>query len=147
MPILNKKRPPKTRVKRAPGRKLSENSKILRRAEMKASREKMEPLDYMLRVMHDPRAGRKRRDDMAKAAAPFRHPRLMTNKIVGGNPADGDQPLSHRFEIVLVRSNGDGAPAIDSPRAAAQAVAEDAGRAIETTVKSAVAASEEDGDG
>jgi hypothetical protein len=29
------------------------------------------PLDYMLRVMRDPTASAKRRDEMAKAAAPF----------------------------------------------------------------------------
>ena len=35
------------------------------------------PLDYMLRVMRDPTASAKRRDEMAKAAAPFLHSRLM----------------------------------------------------------------------
>jgi len=34
------------------------------------------PLDYMLRVMRDDEAPKKRRDDMAKAAAPYVHPRL-----------------------------------------------------------------------
>lgn len=33
------------------------------------------PLDYMLRVMRDPRTDAARRDRMAMAAAPFLHPR------------------------------------------------------------------------
>ena len=34
------------------------------------------PLDYMLRIMRDPTVEHDRRDDMAKAAAPYLHPRL-----------------------------------------------------------------------
>lgn len=36
------------------------------------------PLDYMLRVMRDPGVEEKRRDDMAKAAAPYLHPKVST---------------------------------------------------------------------
>jgi hypothetical protein len=36
-------------------------------------------LGYMLRVMRDPDATEKRRDDMAKAAAPFLHSKLTTS--------------------------------------------------------------------
>lgn len=36
------------------------------------------PLDYMLRVMRDPEQPAARRDDMAKAAAPFLHAKLQT---------------------------------------------------------------------
>jgi hypothetical protein len=35
------------------------------------------PLDYMLRIMRDPTVEHDRRDDMAKAAAPYLHPRLQ----------------------------------------------------------------------
>ena len=34
------------------------------------------PLEYMIRVMRDPSAPTERRDDMAKAAAPYIHARL-----------------------------------------------------------------------
>lgn len=34
------------------------------------------PLDYMLTVMRDTKAPADRRDDMAKAAAPYVHPKL-----------------------------------------------------------------------
>jgi hypothetical protein len=36
------------------------------------------PLEYMLRVMRDPKADGNRRDEMAKAAAPYIHPRLAS---------------------------------------------------------------------
>jgi hypothetical protein len=36
------------------------------------------PLDYMLRVMRDPKVDDHRRDDMAKAVAPYIHPRLQS---------------------------------------------------------------------
>jgi hypothetical protein len=36
------------------------------------------PLDYMLRVMRDPSIEHDRRDDMAKAAAPYVHSKLSS---------------------------------------------------------------------
>ena len=47
------------------------------------------PLEYMLAVMRDENAPSERRDEMAKAAAPFVHPRLATTKVQG----DKDAPL------------------------------------------------------
>ena len=35
-----------------------------------------DPLNYMIRIMRDERASAERRDDMAKAAAPYVHPKL-----------------------------------------------------------------------
>jgi hypothetical protein len=36
-----------------------------------------EPIQYMLSIMNDPTVEHSRRDAMAKAAAPFRHPQLQ----------------------------------------------------------------------
>ena len=47
------------------------------------------PFDYMLSVLRDETAAPERRDEMAKAAAPFVHPRLTTTKVQG----DKDYPL------------------------------------------------------
>jgi hypothetical protein len=47
------------------------------------------PLEYMLSVMRDESAAPERRDDMAKAAAPYVHARLHTTKVQG----DKDAPL------------------------------------------------------
>lgn len=44
------------------------------------------PLEYMLRVMRDRLADESRRDDMAKAAAPYLHPKLAN---IGHTGADG----------------------------------------------------------
>jgi hypothetical protein len=43
------------------------------------------PLDYMLKVLRDPNEDKARRDEMAKAAAPYVHPRLAstTTKLSG----------------------------------------------------------------
>jgi hypothetical protein len=43
------------------------------------------PIDYMLLVMRDPMAAVRRRDDMAKSAAPYLHPRLATIDHRGNN--------------------------------------------------------------
>ena len=41
------------------------------------------PLDYMLAVMRDTRAEPSRRDEMAKAAAPYVHPKLAAIEHTG----------------------------------------------------------------
>lgn len=43
------------------------------------------PLDYMLEVMRDGKADASRRDEMARAAAPYVHPRLATTTHQGKN--------------------------------------------------------------
>jgi len=71
-------RPPGTKsskkktAKKTHGKKPSIPSDIL--ADAKA--EKLDPLEYMLKVMNDPNADPARRDRMAVAAAPFVHPRV-----------------------------------------------------------------------
>lgn len=42
----------------------------------RAAKEGVTPLEYMLKVLRDDGAPEERRDDMAKAAAPYMHPRL-----------------------------------------------------------------------
>lgn len=49
------------------------------------------PMDYMLRVMRDPRTEHERRDRLAGMVAPYVHPRLTS---IGGTP---DQPV----EVVI----------------------------------------------
>lgn len=46
---------------------------------------KLLPLEYMLNVMRDETSDAARRDDMAKAAAPFIHPRLAAVEHTGAN--------------------------------------------------------------
>jgi hypothetical protein len=60
------------------GRKMGSLNKVT--SEMKAAivASGETPLEYMLRVMRDEAAASTRRDDMAKAAAPYLHPRLSS---------------------------------------------------------------------
>ena len=57
------------------------------------------PLEYMLRVLRDPATDHKRRDDMAKGAAPYLHPRLAQTEISG----NADKPIAHKLKIEFVR--------------------------------------------
>ena len=60
------------------GRKKGVKNKHNRHAELVKAAESsgVTPLEYMLAVMRDPKAPAHRRDDMAKAAAPYLHARL-----------------------------------------------------------------------
>lgn len=68
------------RVKSGAVRRLkkSELPKDIRKAARTA---KMQPLEYMLQVMNDPEAELARRDRMAKAAAPYCHPRVADDRV------------------------------------------------------------------
>jgi hypothetical protein len=61
------------------------------------------PLDYMLRVMRDPNTPSKRRDEMAKAAAPFLHARLASIEQHGS--ADMPPVLTH-IRVSFVKPDG-----------------------------------------
>lgn len=70
MAIKGGARPGAGRKKGVPNRKTAEKV-----AAIAASGET--PLDYMLRVMRDENADSARRDEMAKAAAPYSHAKLQ----------------------------------------------------------------------
>lgn len=53
------------------------------------------PLDYMLNVMRDATADVARRDDMAKAAAPYVHPKLAAIEHTGA----GGGPIQHAHQL------------------------------------------------
>src|ERR1044071_3978799 len=56
------------------------------------------PLDYMLRVMRDPNVTARRRDEMAKAAAPFLHSKLGSIE----SPRPDMQPRTTGIEVTFV---------------------------------------------
>jgi|GEM_PF-6950919 hypothetical protein len=71
------------------------------------------PVDYMLRVMRDPKAAPGRRDTMAKSATPYVHAKPATKKK---RPKGCDASLKKRLEtaretlagkITRLRSDGD----------------------------------------
>jgi hypothetical protein len=67
------------------------------RAESAASGET--PLNYMLRVMRDPSVEHTRRDEMAKAAAPYVHSKLASVDHSGGI----DLGIGARLEVAMKR--------------------------------------------
>lgn len=70
------------------------------------------PLDYMLAVMRDPTATKWRRDDMAKAVAPYVHPRLSTIEHNNITPARDTGEIYARLVEILAAtaSRGSGGP-------------------------------------
>lgn len=63
------------------------------------------PLDYMLSIMRDTRAPEARRDELAKAAAPYCHPKLNSIEHSGR----GGGPILTKIERVIVdAANPDG---------------------------------------
>ena|SRR2546426_10464643 len=62
------------------------------------------PLDYMLRVMRDPKVSNSRRDEMARTAAPYLHPRLAATVATVYSPQQQLEP--QRIELVFVDGPG-----------------------------------------
>ncbi len=54
------------------------------------------PLDYMLKVMRDPETPPQRRDEMAKACAPYVHP-----KLAAVDPDTGKPPEQGQVNIIV----------------------------------------------
>ncbi len=57
------------------------------------------PLDYMLAVMRDPKAPAKRRDEMAKAAAPYLHSKLASIEHSGLQDKRDTTAIDVRFIV------------------------------------------------
>ena len=58
------------------------------------------PLDFMLRLMRDTSIDWSMRADMAKASAPYIHPKLASTEITG----NADKPVQHKVTIEFVRA-------------------------------------------
>jgi hypothetical protein len=57
------------------------------------------PLDYMLRVMRDSEVPNVRRDEMAKSAAPYLHPKLSAVDQRHTTSGDGDDWFSQMLKL------------------------------------------------
>jgi hypothetical protein len=71
--------------KKTGGRKKGTPNKATAKREREIARAGSTPLEYMLKVMRNPRADGERRDRMAVAAAPYVHPKLSTMQHSGPN--------------------------------------------------------------
>ncbi|MEX2739930.1 hypothetical protein AB3480_00525 [Rhizobium mongolense] len=71
--------------KKTGGRKKGTPNRATARREREIAKSGVTPLEYMLKVMRNPKADNARRDDMAKAAAPYVHPKLASMQHTGRN--------------------------------------------------------------
>jgi hypothetical protein len=92
------------------GRKAGSPNRATQERQKRVAATGITPLDYMLEVMRDAKADASRRDDMAKAAAPYVHPRLATttHQGKGGGPIEyanlTEEEIDRRLAALL---NGD----------------------------------------
>lgn len=70
------------------GRKAGSPNKATQERQAEVAASGTTPLDYMLQVMRDETAEANRRDDMAKAAAPYVHPKLAAVEHTGKDGGD-----------------------------------------------------------
>lgn len=67
------------------GRKAGIPNKASVERQKKVAASGQTPLEYMLKVMRDGKASDQRRDEMAKACAPYVHPKLASMQHTGRN--------------------------------------------------------------
>ena len=76
------------------GRPVGAIQRASKEARAKAAAEGQTPLEYMLGVMRDREADPSRRDDMAKAAAPYLHPKLAAIE----HSSDPERPVKVTYQ-------------------------------------------------
>ena len=83
------------------GRKPNTPNKATKEREERVRATGITPLDYMIQVMRDAKADKARRDDMAKAAAPYVHPKFssITPQVPPGE--NGYADLSKLTDVEL----------------------------------------------
>lgn len=74
--------------KKTGGRKAGTPNKATAAKAAEIAASGLTPLDYMLQVMRNPEVDPHRRDEMAKAAAPYVHPRLIAAEVELGTIED-----------------------------------------------------------
>lgn len=74
--------------------KQAKRKRVVRRAPVEAEKTDELPVDYMLRVMRDPKAPQSRRDTMAKSATPYLHSKSSTKSAA----QDLDAAIRQRLE-------------------------------------------------
>lgn len=89
---------PRTRTSGQGRPKGAKNKKTLE-LQRRVAKGGISPLDYMLKVMRNPRADLARRDDMGKAAAPYVHARLSSVEATGKDGSPLMPPSSDPLEV------------------------------------------------
>ena len=96
-----------------PAGSLNKNTLESKKIIEEALKSGISPLQYMLNIMRDKKADKARRDDMAKAAAPYLHPRLQAIEHSGtiNNSAADPHELDDTELEVIARAGRSGAVA------------------------------------
>ena len=71
------------------------------------------PIEYTLRIMRDPREPAARRDEMAKAAAPYLHPKMQAT----APSIDDGSPVVPVINLTIHRGPADSSPESDKQTA------------------------------
>src|SRR5262245_60540122 len=88
------------------GRKKGSLNRATAEARAAAAKSGELPLEYMLRIMRDSKASNTRRDEMARTAAPYLHPKLVATPFVPP-PKLGDD---NEIRVVFVDPDGTHVP-------------------------------------
>jgi hypothetical protein len=99
--------------KKTGGRKKGSRNKATIALEQELAASGETPKDYMLRVMRDPKVDDHRRDEMAKAVAPYVHPRLATIP----HTAESKKPTPMVVSVEFVAARDGRAVSPDPPAA------------------------------
>jgi len=83
------------------GRKPGSKVKALAKHAIKASKEGITPLDYLLNVLRDEKQPHDERFDAAKAAAPYMHPRLQAIEHSGEIVSKHEQAIDELEKLAL----------------------------------------------
>ena len=102
-------------VRPGAGRKKGSLNRATAEARAAAAKTGEMPLEYMLRIMRDPKASNTRRDEMARTAAPYLHPKLVAAPFVPTPMISND----NRIEVVFVDPSGREVPFYEKPKLAA----------------------------
>jgi hypothetical protein len=103
------------------GRKVGSVTKVTAQARRKALESGISPLEYMLKVMRSTKADTRRRDDMAKAAAPFIHNRPSVSATVNINTPrsvariEDSMPVDQAASLYLAALNDPNMLALAAP--------------------------------
>lgn len=89
--------------KKTGGRQKGVTNKATAAREAEIAASGVTPLEYMLKILRDTQAEPMRRDDMAKAAAPYVHPKFASVEHTG--PEGG--PLQVVFKTIYEQRPGD----------------------------------------
>lgn len=94
------------RGRKTGGRQKGARNRATKEARAAAAATGVLPLDYMLSVMRDPAADHKRRDAMAKAAAPYLHARLSTIDATLSPAVAEQSPRTSSVVVEFIVPNG-----------------------------------------